>query len=93
LGISVLVSQPTLSVLAAGCFLLASCATVTESERDEKAYGRENKEIEIKDDYDERAKKCQADGGSMSANRHYPSGLSREIGGDLDYGTARCVFR
>jgi hypothetical protein len=90
---SVLVSLATLSVFATAFFLLASCATVTESERDEKAYGREDREIEIKEDYDERAKKCQQDGGSMSANKHYPSGLSRKSGGDLDYGTARCVFR
>lgn len=82
-------SSITLSALAVVILLPAACAAVTEAERDETNYAREDRLLEAKDDFHARAVECSKNGGTMQIKKYSSSGLTNRDA--HAYRTAECV--
>jgi len=70
--------------------LLASCSTLSEDERAEKKYDREDKLILAREQFEREKRDCQSSGGSMKLRRYSGSKITKpDI---MDYRSARCIM-
>jgi len=76
----------TLGVIVAACVLTASCAALTEDERADRDFERENRLVLAREAYAKKAVACRQAGGMMQIKKSNIRGFDYH-----DYKFARCV--
>ncbi|GMR17486.1 MAG: hypothetical protein BMS9Abin32_601 [Gammaproteobacteria bacterium] len=77
------------SLLGAAFFLFAACAVVTEEQRAERMYDREDRLILARESYQQRLVACRRSGGAMQITSYSSARLGRYSA--RDYKMAQCV--
>ena len=83
------VSLTTIGIITIVFLLLSSCATLTEDERAEREYARENSLILAREEYQRRTVSCQKIGGMMQITRFSSSKFGAFT--EREYRMALCV--
>lgn len=84
-----ILSLSTLGAISICCFFLASCATITEAERIERRYVREDRLILAREKFERARTACQSNGGSIMISRYSSGRLGKYTA--HDYNMAKCV--
>lgn len=85
----VFLSLSAFGALSIACFLLASCSTLTEAERIERQYEREDRLIVAREKFERVKAICRQDGGAIMISRFSSSRMGKFTAHDYD--RAQCV--